>query len=82
MSYNDYPSLSQTQDNNYVQESHPGPLVSNKTFARAPVCSPMFWWEPRLIIGNKKKFRASYEVLISIVNIKSTGLDLYLMSDQ
>ena len=25
--------------------------VSNTTFAREPVCSPMFWWEPRLIVG-------------------------------
>ena len=25
--------------------------VSNTTFARAPVCSPMFWWELRLIVG-------------------------------
>ena len=28
--------------------------VSNTTFARAPVCSPMFWWEPRLIVGARK----------------------------
>ena len=26
--------------------------VSNTTFALAPVCSPMFWWEPRLIVGD------------------------------
>ena len=25
--------------------------MSNTTFAHAPVCSPMFWWEPRLIVG-------------------------------
>ena len=34
-------------------------LVSNTTFACAPVCSPMFWWEPRLIVLHFKIFRDS-----------------------